>query len=811
MTPVGVEAVVKNLQGFQSGLNVMQGAITGIATAVTQFAIGAAVKMGKAVYDLGKQSVMAAVDFEDGFSGVRKTVDTTEEEFQKLQDSFRELSKTTPINIADINKIGELGGQLGVVNADTEDVTATMTEFTRVIAAMGVSTNLSVESAATDLARFANVMGTTAEYGDETYSRLGSTIVALGNNFATTESDISNFGSRIAGAGKIAGLTEANVFAIGAAMSSVGIQAESGGTAVQKTLLAMNEAVISGGDQLEIFAGTAGMTTEDFATLWEEDAGAGFQSFVEGLGLMGDDAIGVLDALGLKDQRLIRSFLSLSNAGGLLGETMDLANVAFEENTALMDEAEKKYATTKSQITMMKNTFNDLGISIGNAVLPMLNDLLVQAKPFIDQVGGWLENNLPAIIANVAGFVQGTLVPAFTVMWNWLGENIPVAIEKLSAFWNSTLLPAFIQAQAFIVGTLVPAFNNLVAFFQTEGPGAIDTLGAAFDDVWSFIQGISQTFVTWFTDNLPLIIKTGQTLIDFWTNILAPALSGAWEIIKGVVKIAMDNIMSSITLIMQIINGDWAGAWETIKQMAINTWDTIKETVVNFIASIQPIIDSYVTWWLEKWNEGLNRVKEIISGVWESIKTSVTEFLDGIKATMSSKMEETNTFWSDMWESIRQKASDAVQAVKNFIETTLQNLFASMGLDLDTMRARWSAIWDDVLLIGQELWNRISTAITTRLTLLSAALAVIWQEVSTMISDVWTVISTFLSETWDTISTFVNEKAAAIRDFLAPIWDAISTKVSEIWGAIVLAVTKKVKELYDAVIDKIEEIKMWFG
>lgn len=72
---------------------------------------------------------------------------------------------------------------------------------------------------------------------------MGSTVVALGNNFATTESEIVNFATNIASAGEIAGLTTDQVFAISAAFSSVGIEAEAGGTATQKVLLAINKAV----------------------------------------------------------------------------------------------------------------------------------------------------------------------------------------------------------------------------------------------------------------------------------------------------------------------------------------------------------------------------------------------------------------------------------------------------------------------------------------------------------------------------------------------------------------------------------------
>ncbi len=55
------------------------------------------------------------------------------------------------------------------------------------------------------------------------FSNIGSTLVDLGNNFATTEKPIMEMAHRMAGAGKQVGLTEAQVLGFAAALSSVGI------------------------------------------------------------------------------------------------------------------------------------------------------------------------------------------------------------------------------------------------------------------------------------------------------------------------------------------------------------------------------------------------------------------------------------------------------------------------------------------------------------------------------------------------------------------------------------------------------------
>ncbi|WP_294593299.1 phage tail tape measure protein, partial [uncultured Streptococcus sp.] len=74
------------------------------------------------------------------------------------------------------------------------------------------------------IAKIANITGLTS---DE-YQRFGSSVVALGNNFSTTESDIISMANRLAASGTLAGLTNQEILGLATAMSSVGIEAEAG-------------------------------------------------------------------------------------------------------------------------------------------------------------------------------------------------------------------------------------------------------------------------------------------------------------------------------------------------------------------------------------------------------------------------------------------------------------------------------------------------------------------------------------------------------------------------------------------------------
>jgi TP901 family phage tail tape measure protein len=360
-------------------------------------------------------TIGAAIEWESAFAGVRKTVDGTDEQLQAISDGMREMATRIPIASTELARIGEVAGQLGV---DAENITT----FTETVALLGVTTTMTSEDAANSLARIANIM----QISLDQVSNMGSVIVQLGNNFATTENEISDFSLRIAGAGKIAGLTTADVMAIGAAMSSVGVQAEAGGTAVQKVLLSMNEAVLTGNDYLNIFAQTSGMTSAQFQTAWENDAGAAFTAFVEGLGKQGDDAMTTLSDLGLEDQRLIRSFLSLGNAGDLLSIAMDSANQEFIENNALTEEATKRFETTASQVQVMKNNMAEVGVLMGEAFLPAI---VTGSDVLVDFAQGWAgaNENIKEVFGSIDTFIA-------TI------KQMPAAVAEVGAKIGQTLL-----------------------------------------------------------------------------------------------------------------------------------------------------------------------------------------------------------------------------------------------------------------------------------------------------------------------------------------------------------------------------------
>ena len=329
------------------------------------------------IVTLGTAAVKASIDYEYAFADVRKTVDATEQEYNELSDAVKKMSTEVAASAEDIAEVMSIAGQLGIENEH-------LAEFTRIMIDLGNSTNMVAADAASEAARFANIMG----MSQSQFQNLGSTLVDLGNHYATTESEIMSMSLRLAGAGKQVGLSEAQILGFAAALSSVGIEAQMGGSAFSKALVKMEVAAETGGEALDDFAKVAGMSAQQFKTLWKQDAASAFQAFIVGLSKMEDEgisAIKTLDDIGIAEIRLRDTLLRATNATDLFTKAQDTANKAWQENNALTHEASQRYATTKSRLTNLKNTAIMFARQIGDDLNPTIQAIIDKANDLLQK------------------------------------------------------------------------------------------------------------------------------------------------------------------------------------------------------------------------------------------------------------------------------------------------------------------------------------------------------------------------------------------------------------------------------------------
>lgn len=422
------------------------------------------------VLALGVASGKSAIDFESAFAGVEKTVDGTSEQMANLKQGIRDMSKELPTSATEISAVAEAAGQLGI---QTDNILS----FSKVMIDMGNSTNLSSDEAATALAKFANITNMSAN----DYNKLGSVIVDLGNNFATTEKDIVEMGTRLAATGELTGLSQAQIMSLATAMSSVGLEAEAGGSAMSKLLKSIQLATETGSDDLKTFASVANMSVSDFKKSFSEDAVKALTAFISGLNdteRNGKSAIAILDNMGITEVRMSNTILSLANSSGLLNNAIDIGNKAWEENTALTNEANKRYETTESKLKTTINKLKDFGTTIGNKLLPSFNRILDSSDKWLKKLEKMDDATLDNIIR--IGLFVAAAGPVLKIFGK-LGSAIGTVIKTTGQFS---------QAIA-VVKTGTKSTSASVNSLASGIKGLISPFGVATLALSSFAVGIS--------------------------------------------------------------------------------------------------------------------------------------------------------------------------------------------------------------------------------------------------------------------------------------------------------------------------------
>jgi len=445
----------------------------------------------------GVASAKFAIDFEDSFAGVKKTVDATPEQLAKIKQGIIDLSTTgidgrgaIPQTTTELNELAAAGGQLGISQENIVD-------FTEVMAQMGSATNLVGKEGAATLARFQNVMGV----GQNEIRNIGSAIVDLGNHSATTESEIAEMALRMGKYGSSVRMSAADVLGYSAALSSLGIEAQMGGSAIGRTWLSIETAVASGGEGLTKFAKYSGKSAEEFKEQWNTDSSGAFNGLLKGL-QSAENLTLALDDLGINNTQDIQAMMALVNGYDLVTESVNRSNTAYKENTALQEEFDRKAETTASQLSVTKNNIVEAARSIGETMLPSIKDASTTVADFAKGLSQMDDEQKRAVVNTGATVIAlgalskvgvGVIKGAgdFVEGLGVISDKLPIIADATSAIKVSTAgLGSSFSALAPIFGAVlapaaVVAGYKVVADHVTEAIENNAKLGQSYKELYS--------------------------------------------------------------------------------------------------------------------------------------------------------------------------------------------------------------------------------------------------------------------------------------------------------------------------------------
>lgn len=578
----------------------------------------------------------AAIDFESAFAGVQKTVDETDTtSYEKLSKGIRDLAKVTPAAATEIADVAASAGQLGI---KADDVLA----FSKVMIDLGESTNLTSEEAATSIAKLFNVTGTSMSQ----VSNFGSTLVALGNNAATTESDILAMATRIAGSGKQIGLTEQQILALSTSLSSVGIEAEMGGSAISTIMSQMDKDIASNSAELAVWAKTAGMSTSKFSQLWKTDAYGALQQVMKGMANTKDEGGNLnllLEKLGITSIRQGDTLKRLSSATGLMSEMTDLANKSWSENMALTTEANTRYATTASRIQILRNKVTDVAITVGNALLPVINQLIDK----MDNI------NWDAVASKIVSKVQ------------WVIDNfdkVKVAVGVCATAFATFKIASFINT----VGGAVKELKTLAEVLKLT-----DKINTLKNSLMKF--SVVQKLVT-----------GAQSLMNI-TFLGCPVV---W-IVAGIAA-----LIATFVLLWKKCDGFrnfWIGLWDKIKISASVVGNWLKNF---FTVTIPNAFNSFIAKCKSVGSAIGNFFTTTIPKAFNAVVTFFQQLPGKIGAWLSGVWQKITTWGANLWAKAKEIGSNFINGVITFFQQLPYKIGYCIGF-----------VIGKVILFGQKLWN----------------------------------------------------------------------------------------------------------
>ncbi|HDP1317269.1 TPA: phage tail tape measure protein [Enterococcus faecalis] len=666
----------------------------------------------------------AAVKWESAFTGVKKTNDEMVDSngkviysYDDLEKGLRDLAKELPASHTEIANVAEAAGQLGI---QTDKVVG----FTKTMIDMGESTNMSADSAATSLARFANI----TQMSQDKFSNLGSAIVDLGNNFATTESEITEMGLRLAGAGKQIGMTEGDIVGFAAALSSVGIEAEAGGSAFSRVMVQMQLAVESGTNafagleslsqktgvsmeqvsnavrnggkelentakamgltgkelkamhkeasdsamSLEDFANVAGMTAEQFSKSFKEDASGAIVTFIQGLKdseKHGISAIKTLDDMGITEVRLRDSLLRAANASDVFEGAVKRGNEAFNENTALAEEAGKRYGTTESQLNILRGQLNDVAITFGGPLVSALNSAISAAKPMIEALANMAEAFASAdpktqeFILKMAALAAsaGPVLKVFGKMTSVFGKTISTMFEtagNIDSKWQQFITKPIVNGSS----STLQAVKGFVSKYKSnlaglENAGVNVNVLTRFTTLGETISGLFPTLDT-FRANLRAsqrqlnMLGEGNKVTNFFRSFSASLQLSNSKLAKFASVVinpvgSLRNLSSAAGKSGTVLSGlgvaasKAGGGFRTfaatgIRSIASLTGAMLSNPITAILVAITATIVGVVQAWKSNFMNIQGYVKTAFSGIVKSFKSvlpssaSVTKTIKGL-------------------------------------------------------------------------------------------------------------------------------------------------------------------------------------
>lgn len=247
-----------------------------------------------------------------------------------------------------------------------------------------------------------------------------------------------------------------------------------------------------------------------------------------------------------------------------------------------------------------------------------------------------------ALVVAAIGIAIG-VVYALKQAWdNGFGPMASVVAIAVGLIMSALLpiigLPVLLGAVAMTIYEMwATNFGGLQEFTAVAWAKIQEYFAIAMAAIKQLVNDIGGDVIAWWQENYPLIQETVQTVSDairvyiqnFLNNIKAfwdlhgeqimAVVKSIWTIISTIVRTGVNVILGVVRMVMQIINGDWAGAWNTalgiVQKINNAIWKVLGELGKIVIQALAFVITELMDWQIKVGKLAATIGENIVNGI----------------------------------------------------------------------------------------------------------------------------------------------------------------------------------------------------
>ncbi len=367
-----------------------------------------------------KPPLQAAAEFSDAMIDVGKFVDgaDTPGKLKEIGSAIRDIGRKSPLGAGGIAAIVAEGGKIGMAAQEALD-------FAKATEVMAIGLEMTADESKETITKIKTGMGSSVKE----VLNLGDAINFLADKTAAGSKNVAEIMMRQGGTVKATTkLASEQIAALAAAFDPVSPNAEIAATAMKNFTKALTIGSAASDPQIAAF-GKIGMIPEEVADAMQKDGVGTIMRVLEAVKAVPDAERGAVLTKLFGDESKGAIAQLLNNTGQVAAA---FALVADKQNYLgrSQQEYEREMQKSSNRWAVMKSSLNDVGITIGLAVLPAVQKLGEAIAGTATKVSLWAEKNPEVANKLIVGAAAATALAAAVV-------GVGIAIKYGAVAWGA--------------------------------------------------------------------------------------------------------------------------------------------------------------------------------------------------------------------------------------------------------------------------------------------------------------------------------------------------------------------------------------